>query len=161
MNHKRMKHFFSIMVLLSGLPFTTAQAQQSMVVYSTYGSEAGRYALTNTIKITFGNGNMMIGDIGTPSESIGLEQVGCIKFVDPTSIQGVLTNSTKLDVKLKGDVIMVEGLTKEACDASIVSINGALVMHLDHFNGQPIHVGSLPRGIYILRIKNYSFKFVK
>ena len=161
MEKNRMKRLLATVVLLSGLSLTTAWAQQTMLVYSIDGSELAKYSLTGSTRITFGEDKMTVKETDQKSASFSLGQVRSIKFEDPTSIQGVTTNNTRPTVRLKGDLLFVEGLAGEAVDARIVGLNGTMVMRLDHFNGQPINVGSLPRGIYILRINNYSFKFVK
>lgn len=156
-----MKRLLATAVLLSGLSLTTAWAQQTMLVYSIDGSELAKYSLTGSTRITFGEDKMTVKETDQKSASFSLGQVRCIKFEDPTAIQGVTTNNSRLTARLKGDLLFVEGLAGETADARIVGLNGAMAMRLDHFNGQPINVGSLPHGIYILRIKNLSFKFVK
>ena len=161
MEENRMKRLLATAVLLSGLSLTTAWAQQTMLVYSIDGSELAKYSLTGSTRITFGEDKMTVKETDQKSASFSLGQVRCIKFEDPTAIQGVTTNNSRLTARLKGDLLFVEGLAGETADARIVGLNGAMAMRLDHFNGQPINVGSLPHGIYILRIKNLSFKFVK
>ncbi|MCI6074472.1 MAG: T9SS type A sorting domain-containing protein [Prevotella sp.] len=161
MKKNRMKRLLATAVLLSGLSLTTAWAQQTMLVYSIDGSELAKYSLTGSTRITFGEDKMTVKETDQKSASFSLGQVRCIKFEDPTAIQGVTTNNSRLTARLKGDLLFVEGLAGETADARIVGLNGAMAMRLDHFNGQPINVGSLPHGIYILRIKNLSFKFVK
>lgn len=161
MKKNRMKRLLATAVLLLGLSLTTAWAQQTMLVYSIDGSELGKYSLTGSTRITFGEDKMTVKETDQKSASFSLGQVRCIKFEDPTAIQGVTTNNSRLTARLKGDLLFVEGLAGETADARIVGLNGAMAMRLDHFNGQPINIGSLPHGIYILRIKNLSFKFVK
>ena len=161
MKKNRMKRLLATAVLLSGLSLTPARAQPTMLLYSIDGSELAKYSLTGSTRITFGEDKMTVKETDQKSASFSLGQVRCIKFEDPTAIQGVTTNNSRLTARLKGDLLFVEGLAGETADARIVGLNGAMAMRLDHFNGQPINVGSLPHGIYILRIKNLSFKFVK
>lgn len=160
MKKNRIKGLLTAVVLLSGLSSTSAWGQ-TMVVYSSNGSEAGRYALAETTRMIFGEESMTVKTADTESATFSLGQIRCIKFEDPTSIQGITTSTAKLRARLSGDFIVVEGLSGETADARIVALNGSEVMLLNRSGGQPINVASLPHGIYILRVKDLSFKFVK
>ena len=59
-----------------------------------------------------------------------------------------------------GNTISVAGLAK-AENAAIYSIGGEKVVDLKSWNGNPVNVGSLTNGVYILKVNNKSFKFIK
>ena len=84
-----------------------------------------------------------------------------LKFEDvTTSIAGVTDNASKLQVAYDGNTISVAGLAK-AENAAIYSIGGEKVVNLKSWNGSPVNVGSLTNGVYILKVNNKSFKFIK
>ena len=58
------------------------------------------------------------------------------------------------------NTISVAGLAK-AENAAIYSIGGEKVVNLMSWNGSPVNVGSLSNGVYILKVNNKSFKFIK
>ena len=54
----------------------------------------------------------------------------------------------------------VKGLNGETkaivCDAA-----GRIVISLDRWNGSPVSIATLPKGVYILKVNDSSIKFTK
>ena len=72
----------------------------------------------------------------------------------------VTDKAAKLQVGFDGNTISVAGRAKAENDA-IYSIGGEKVVNLKSWNGSPVNVGSLSNGMYILKVNNKSFKFIK
>jgi hypothetical protein len=61
---------------------------------------------------------------------------------------------------IRNNMLSVSGINGTA-NAAIFSVNGQQMTSLRAWNGAPVSIANLPKGVYILNIKNQSFKFIR
>ena len=156
------KKFTLTFALLSLLAVGNAHADSKLVaVDSPSATTLASFSLSDISKLSFADGKMMVTLSDKTTKEVALNTNLVLKFEDvTTSIAGVTDNASKLQVAFDGNTISVAGLAK-AENAAIYSIGGQKVVDLKSWNGSPVNVGSLSNGVYILKVNNKSFKFIK
>ena len=117
-------------------------------------------AIDSVQSITFNENGFTVTKNDGSSSSFGYD--GVITFTDETT--GIKSAQlSKGDLRVYStpgsSLINIEGA--KAGTVEVFSTSGALVVRQLGWNGQPVDVGSLPKGVYILRVGGQSFKFNK
>ena len=157
------KKFTLTFALLSLLAVGNAHADSKLVaVDSPSATTLASFSLSDISKLSFADGKMVVTLSDETTKEVALNTNLVLKFEDVTTsiIAGVTDNASKLQVVFDGNTISVAGLAK-AENAAIYSIGGEKVVNLKSWNGSPVNVGSLTNGVYILKVNNKSFKFIK
>lgn len=156
-----MKTFLMTLATLA-LTGSAAQAQVRMLVYPTTSAEATAFSLSDVTKLTFGESDLFV-HAAKSTTTFPLEGVRCIKFdglVD--AISPVVSN---LDARLKASyangVITISGWQGGETRAEVFSLSGYKQLSVARWNGNSISVEALPKGVYLLRINSFTYKFVK
>ena len=148
------KKFTLTFALLSLLAVGNAHADSKLVaVDSPSATTLASFSLSDISKLSFADGKMMVTLSDETTKEVALN-------TNLTAIAGVTDNDSKLQVVYDGNTISVAGLAK-AENAAIYSIGGEKVVNLKSWNGSQVNVGSLSNGVYILKVNNKSFKFIK
>lgn len=156
------KKFTLTFALLSLLAAGNAYAEgKLMAVDSPSAKVVASFSLDDISKLSFADGKMLVTMSDKSVKEVALNTQLALKFDGvETSIKGVANNETKLQVAYDGNNISVAGLAK-AANAAIYSVGGQKIVDLKAWNGSPVNVGSLANGVYILKVNNKSFKFIK
>ena len=77
---------------------------------------------------------------------------------DPTGVENVTTE--RLSVVYRDGVINVNGWTEGCADVAFYDISGNMHGSIKAWNGGQINVSHLSKGMYIMKIKGYSMKFI-
>lgn len=131
-------------LLLAGITVSSAWADTKMhVEYSSSQAQTKSFVLTDATKLTFGQGAMTVSETGAASESIKLSDIAKIKFTSSTGIESAVADS---DIAGKLDVY---------------SLQGFHVLSMESWQGRDFSSLDLPAGIYIAKVNNTTFKFIK
>lgn len=144
------------------LTASAAQAQVRMLVYPTSGTEATAFNLDDVTKLTFGESQLFVNAAKTQT-AFSFEGVRCIKFDGLTDdISPVISNGeTRLKASYANGVITLAGWQGGETRAEVFSLSGYKQLSIARWNGNSISVEALPKGVYLLRINSFTYKFVK
>lgn len=78
--------------------------------------------------------------------------------VQPSGVEDVTTK--RLSMKYMGGAIYVDGWTEGVANVALYDVMGRMYGMIKAWNGEPIDVSHLSQGVYILKIKGYSMKFI-
>ena len=156
------KKFILTCAALSLLAVGKASADQKMVVTDTSTSTVlGSFGLGDISKLSFAEGKMTVTMNDKSTQDVALSTSLVLQFEDvATAISQVDAAKGKLQVAYDGEFLSFAGLGGVA-DAAVYSMGGEKVLGLKGWNGKPVSVASLGRGVYIIKVNNKSFKFVK
>ncbi len=139
-----------------------AKAQTDVVVTKLNG-EQQKFDLADVSKFYFNDGAMNVVTLpaGT-STAVKLSDLLNIKFVpNPTAIDNITGNGNQgVKFAYDGHLLSVSGMT-DAASAAIYSADGRKMMGAEHWDGTPVETSSLPKGVYIFKVNNNTFKFIK
>ena len=79
-------------------------------------------------------------------------------IADPTGVKSA--TAKHLTVAYRDGVIYVDGWTEGKTDVIFYDLSGNMHGRISAWNGEQINVSHLPKGMYILKIKGYSMKFI-
>ena len=160
-----MKKTLSMLAFLFVGWLGSAHAQDQMLVTMNDGTAEQKYALVDVGKLFFDTENVFVTQKAAATNSIPLTSILSIKFVDST-VTGLRTHDTveknNLRIAIAADIITIYGWnSKEKTTAAIYAASGTMVWTDRKWNGNTISTQSLPKGVYILKINNQTFKFSK
>lgn len=147
---------------LSLLAVGKASADQKMVVTDTSTSTVlESFSLGDISKLSFAEGKMTVTMNDESTQDVSLSTSLMLQFEDvATAISQVDAAKGKLQVAYDGENVSFAGLGGVA-DAAVYTMGGQKVLSLKAWNGKPVSMASLGRGVYIIKVNNQSFKFVK
>ncbi len=147
------------LLLMAG---ATAKAQTDVVVTKLNGEEQ-KFDLADVSKFYFGDGAMNVVTLpaGTAT-ALNLSDLMNIRFVSRTNAIDNIAGNGNQGVKFAydGNRLSVSGMDN-AASAAIYSADGRKMMGADHWDGTPVETTSLPKGVYIFKVNNNTFKFIK
>ncbi len=152
-------------LMLMGCIAAQASAQQYMVTYFNDGTAEGVTGLSQIMSLRFSDGNLQVKQSadGQVSET-PLAKILSIKFSEQTT--GV-TNMTADQLQAVTLAVSAEELrlvgydTANALPAALYSINGSQYYACSRLTESSINISSLPKGIYIFKLGNKSYKIRK
>ena len=158
-NRKRLLVALMSLLTLSG----TGEAVNMTINYK--GMESETYDLKAIKNLTFYNGFMNIAFFENGSTVVNdLSTIKSIKF--PAMVTGVdpvgINQCSAQSVVVAGEELKITGYDTEAPKpAAIYNVGGAALFTCNMLTESSIDVSALPKGMYILKLGNQSFKFVK
>ena len=140
-----------------------AAAQTKMIVTPTQEGTATEYALKDVRTLTFGFDNFIVTDWSANTNSFLFDNVRSIKFKDvTTSIENVTTPEAKLRIACNDNLVCVYGWPQDqVARMSIYNTSGQQVVFLPQWSGASIDMSASPAGIYLIKINNKTYKFLK
>ena len=149
----RKRKFIAFIAAAMTMAAAPVQAQVKLVVTPNNGGETGEYALQDIRKITFGaDGMHIVGTSLVPEPVWNLAEIKTITFADVVTGIG----------QVRGGMIYVSGLGDGMdADAAIFDISGKAALRTKCAEGRPIDIAMLRQGVYIIKVNNATFKFVK
>ncbi len=149
-------------LIMAAMPGTRVQAQGQMVVYSKSNPLPSTWQLDQLMSLHFDNERLYVQPKTIGTTAFSLADVRCIKFAAVVNaLQTLNAGSDKLAARLSGGTLQVTGWSSGATRAALFTASGTQVLVADNWAGEPLDVSALPAGLYILKIKNYSLKFIK
>lgn len=162
-NQKNMNRKTTIAaVALLAMAGATAKAQTDVVVTKLSG-EQQRFELADVGKFYFGDGAMNVVSLPTKAvTAIPLSGLLNIKFLpNPDGIDNIIGNDNQgVKFAYDGNRLSASGING-AASAAIFSSDGRKMMSAKQWDGTPVETSSLPKGVYIFKVNNNTFKFIK
>lgn len=141
----------------------TALAQESLVVYSnTEDTPPRTVALADIAKITFNDESLVIHGAEDKITSFAFSEVRSIKFANlSTGISNPCSDGADGTVLyFRGGYVGADNWTAGMSGTAIIcDVSGRVILTLRRWNGQPVSVAGLDKGIYIFKVNNKSIKF--
>ena len=140
----------------------SARADKKLVVTdSSSETTLASFALSSIDKLEFAEGSVVFNLADESKKSFAISDNTVLKFVDDeTAISQVTGNADDIRLSVAGGVIAASGI-KTSADAALYTVGGQKVLNLKAWTGSPVSTAQLADGVYILKVNNKSFKFVK
>ena len=151
-----------ITVCLAALALPSMADEESLVINMADGSAQQTFALADMGKLVF-NENGFTVNAGIETASFNYDAVKSIKFAGlSTGIGTVTSEENSLKPYYSNGCLGIAGWPQERkARAAVYSIDGTTVITVNNWDGTPIPVSGLTRGIYIFKVDNNNLKFIK
>ncbi len=161
--HIRKRIFASL--ILTGCMAVSAMARQQMTVYFNNGNAESSFAVSDVASLHFSDGNLLVKQNADGKQSaISLAEILSIKFADrnPSEVKTVGDGLAAVKVAASADELRLIGYdTARPQPAVLYGIGGTVFYSVSAQTAGSINISSLPKGIYILKLGNKSFKISK
>ncbi len=161
--HIRKRIFASL--ILTGCMAMSAMARQQMTVYFNNGNAESSFAVSDVASLHFSDGNLLVKQNADGKQSaISLAEILSIKFADrnPSEVKTVGDGLAAVKVAASADELRLIGYdTARPQPAVLYGIGGTVFYSVSAQTTGSINISSLPKGIYILKLGNKSFKISK
>ncbi len=156
------KKNFLALAALAVLAVGSVQADSKLVVTdSSTKTVVASAKLGDVKKLTFTGGKLVVTLSDLTTQETPLTAHLALTFGESTtSISPVAGENGQLKIQLSGEQLAVSGLSA-ATDATLYAVGGQVVASLKGWDGSPVSTAALGKGIYILKLNNKTFKFVK
>lgn len=155
MNKKPTLTLAALMLLATG----SVSADNKLIVADASTEQSvAEVALSSVSKMSFAGGKLVVtlADATTKEVPVTLNTVIRLEG-DATAIGDAVADSVQ--IAYSDELLSATGLEKAT--ATLYSLGGQQVLRMASWDGSPISTASLSRGVYILKVNNQSFKFVK
>lgn len=160
----RKKSAFLLTLALAGTA-TSASAQASLVLNPKQGSSEKKEFLLDGIRtLTFGDDGLTVNLKDGQTYAAAFDNLATLTFRDEsTAIETVTAEyAANLDLFLTDGRLGVNNLPASvATEAALYDAAGRAVLMRRQWNGEPIAIGHLPKGVYIFKVNNQTFKFTR
>lgn len=160
----RKKSAFLLTLALAGTA-TSASAQASLVLNPKQGSSEKKEFLLDGIRtLTFGDDGLTVNLKDGQTYAAAFDNLATLTFRDEsTAIETVTAEyAANLDLFLTDGRLGVNNLPANvATEAALYDAAGRAVLMRRQWNGEPIAIGHLPKGVYIFKVNNQTFKFTR
>ena len=160
----RKKSAFLLTLALAGTA-TSASAQASLVLNPKQGSSETKEFLLDGIRtLTFGDDGLTVNLKDGQTYVAAFDNLATLTFRDEsTAIETVTAEyAANLDLFLTDGRLGVKNLPANvATEAALYDAAGRAVLMRRQWNGEPIAIGHLPKGVYIFKVNNQTFKFTR
>ncbi len=161
--HIRKRIFASL--ILTGCMAVSAMARQQMTVYFNNGNAESSFAVSDVASLHFSDGNLLVKQNADGKQSaISLAEILSIKFADrnPSEVKTVGDGLAAVKVAASADELRLIGYdTARPQPAVLYGIGGTVFYSVSAQTTGSINISTLPKGIYILKLGNKSFKISK
>ena len=141
----------------------TARADTKVFVHGAEGTPQG-LVITTASKITFGPDGITVATDGTNQQTFAYGNTAKLTFeanqvgVDNIAAAGDFT----LAENPVGDQLLINVPADfEGAALSVVSLSGQSLLQMQAWQGQPVDVSNLGKGIYLVTIDSTTLKFIK
>lgn len=155
------KFFISIISFMLSLITYSAMAQYGVVVQYTTNQEQA-FILNDQGKIFFSGNNLVINQSNGQTRTIAISDIRKLYFQTNLSINNDISfdNSIILYPNPATDNIKLSNIKNHSL-ICIYSMDGKLLINQFSSSDQSINVGSLKKGLYIVKVNNKTFKLIK
>lgn len=139
-------------------------ADESIAVY-TYGSDdpLQKTALADIVKLTIDDNAIVIHTTDKKTSGFDISEVRSIKFDGlVTGIEKQTASLGEISLWYRDGYVGVDGWTGSTKgDVALYDIGGRKVIsYKGDYDGAPIRVASLDKGVYIFKVNNNTMKFI-
>lgn len=163
MNCMRLFMISAVLTVAGG--WNTLGAQDKLSVHPAGSGAVWETALAEIQRVSFSDSGVTFTNRGgQEAYSAIYGEIGKIVLALSGTGSGipVMGDGLRLHVVTDSDYLRVTGWsTGEKGRMDIYSAGGTLCVTMNEWYGEPVRISSLPRGFYILRINDQTFKFRK
>ena len=142
------------------LTFQTATAQ-TKVTLTFQDASSQEIEVSAAGKIYFDNNYMYIDDGTTIPYSFAVDNIRKMTFDEVLGVREIVTENFKVYPNPARNELHVSGNEFGPYRYALYSMDGRLLLQGEVGNGEAIHTGDIPAGLYILKINNTSLKINK
>ena len=160
MNVKK-RLFVPLVLSLGVVPAATAQ---NMQFFFSNGAPVKEIDVDDIGKMYFDGGSLFVQQIdGSSVSAFDLLTVQTIKFGTISGVESAVKDeAAAVKVAVDGDMLKLIGYDAAAPQsASLYSVNGALLYASASLQENAIDISALPKGIYIFKLGNKTYKICK
>lgn len=157
----------SILLMVSALLGSniTAGAQESLVFYYSRVPDVPLYnvALTDISKLTFDGDAIVVHTVDAQAISIAMDDIMSIKFdVGTTGIGQTIVENGKFRLYCRDGYVGADAMPSGMkADAAVYDAGGRTIISRKGWDGRPISVEGLGKGIYIFKVNGNTIKFIR
>jgi len=153
---------FIVLLFLLVATSLAGTAQKYMHV-TPYSGEKDTYVIADVSRIDFADEGITVITDADGGQTYTFEAVRTITFNDNSAVTTLKQDPSLTLYHPKGsDFVFVRGWDgAKSSPVRIYGVNGAMVINLANWNGEPIDISALDAGIYIITLDNKSTKFIK
>lgn len=157
MNRQKLFAGLALCSLALGAQATSPDDAQVCVVMK--DSSTKSYKISDLKKIVFHDSELGIIDRNDQETKSAYSDLNKLWFIaDPTGVESATAD--RLTVAYRDGAIYVDGWTEGKSDVAFYDVSGNMHGRITAWNGGQINVSHLSKGMYILKIKSYSMKFI-
>lgn len=142
-----------------------ASADLTLAGYNADGKVVKSCKVTDTMYLRFTNDGVDVydGDATAPFATFWHNSLQYFKLMyDGAGVETPVQESAlRLVENPVADVLTVTGHDGTPARLAILSLNGSVALQISQWQGETVNVSSLAPGLYILKIDNTTFKFIK
>ena len=121
----------------------------------------GWHGLSGIQNVTFKDGNLCVNFTSGTTESYGISGITKITFKnDQSGVTSVKAAVRGIYPSMAESTVALRGFEGEVA-VRIYSVDGSLLCSIRQDAQEPVYVGNLAHGIYLLNVNGQSFKFCK
>lgn len=161
----KQKRVFLSALALAGM-VSAASAQTSLVLHPKQGgAEVKAFVLDGIRTLTFGDDGLTVNLTDGQAYAAAYDDLSTLTFsgMEGTAIETVTAEyAANLDLFLTDGRLGVNNLPANvATEAALYDAAGRAVLMRRQWNGEPIAIGHLPKGVYIFKVNNQTLKFTR
>ena len=161
----RTKSAFLLTLALAGTA-TSASAQASLVLNPKQGSSEKKEFLLDGIRtLTFGDDGLTVNLTDGQAYAAAYDDLSTLTFsgMEGTGIETVTVDEGQgAELFLSDGRLGVNNLPAHGVNnAAVFDATGRMVLSRPDWNGEPIAVHQLPKGVYIFKVNNQTIKFTR
>lgn len=160
----KQKRVFLSALALTGM-VSAASAQTSLVLHPKQdGAEVKAFVLDGIRTLTFGDDGLTVNLKDGQTYVAAFDNLATLTFLDETTAIETVTaeSAANLDLFLTDGRLGVKNLPANvATEAALYDAAGRAVLMRRQWNGEPIAIGHLPKGVYIFKVNNQTIKFTR
>lgn len=162
---KMSKILLPVVAMMFALPAKAdGEVTLQVVANDTEDVEIGRSPVGLESKICFSDKEVEVYSGETLSAVFGYDGLKTLTFVyDSTT--GIATEGAIARLRLRqnpvDDNLGFVGFSDGKTTLTLSALNGETIVSIPAWEGEDIPVGSLPAGLYLVTVKNTTFKFIK
>lgn len=153
-----MRKIILFAVAIMGTVALQAQNTNDQLQVVNHDGTSKSVTVTNATKITFDAQKMYVKN-GTSTESFFLSKVELMKFGQTTGIGGLKSDATcKVKISATSDGFLLSNIPAGVKKVSLYGLSGSLIQEIAVSEPTKVGMGSLEKGVYVIRVGKEAFK---
>lgn len=112
--------------------------------------------------LTFSDAGMKVMNGDVQKAAFDWTQINTLTFDGASGIETMTADSGMRPLQNPvNDIFATTCPPEQPCPLYISDMNGALVLRINAWNGEPVDVSALSSGFYLVKINNLTFKIIK
>lgn len=141
------------------LGISPLHAADNLTVYN--GTSPTKLSLSSIKGLTFAGGQLMVYTTETEAPTVfNLADVkGLVFGTTATAIGQLVGTKGQLNIAYRQGILSAQGIN--GANTALYTVSGQRVMSINAWDGSAISTEGLANGVYVLKVNNQTFKFVK